>query len=140
MLSLFIFHGLVLIVSSFFLVRYSDIRTLGVTFFISLFIEFFASLLLLSFVSSTSASCIVHVGSFSLHPFFFNAPIIFVFDELTGVFYSILFVALSVCLIFLFQYFEYDFYGATIVLLSFLFSQLALLFFCAYDLLTIIFF
>lgn len=140
MITVFIFHGFLLIVSSILLIRYSDIRSLSLLFFISLFLEFLLSLLLTSFVSSTSTVYFINLGTFFIDLSFFNAPIVFIFDELSGYFFSILFVALSVCLVFLFQYFEYDFFGSTIVILSFLFSQLAFLFFCSFDLISIIFF
>lgn len=62
------------------------------------------------------------------------------FDLLSGFFLGILTVALLICFYFLVEYFEYDAGASTIINLSALFSQLALLFFSAFDLFLIIFF
>lgn len=60
-------------------------------------------------------------------------PIILTFDAVSSLFTSVLVVALLLCFAFLSEYFEYDVYGSTIILLSSLFSQLAVVFFMTAD-------
>jgi hypothetical protein len=64
---------------------------------------------------------------------------LFGFDELSCAFMGILFLALLVCFYFLVDYFEFDAGAGTIFLLSFLFSQLAMIYFTALDLFTVLF-
>jgi formate hydrogenlyase subunit 3/multisubunit Na+/H+ antiporter MnhD subunit len=59
-------------------------------------------------------------------------------DGLSCFFIGILLVALPICLVFLFSYFEYDHNAPSICVLSLLFSQLALVFFCSCDLLSML--
>lgn len=61
-------------------------------------------------------------------------------DELSCHFSGILLVALILCFVFLAEYFEFDVNGVSITLLSALFSQLAFIFFCSFDLVTLVFF
>jgi len=61
-------------------------------------------------------------------------------DELSCHFSSILLLALVLCFVFLSEYFEFDLNGVAITLLSALFSQLAFIFFCSFDLVTLVFF
>jgi len=66
--------------------------------------------------------------------------LVFCFDEISGFFLAILTVALILCFFFLIEYFEYDANAGTIVTLSALFSQAALLYFCTFDLCLLFFF
>lgn len=140
MLSVFIMHGFIMLSSLVMLSRYSDIRSYSIVFITNLFLEFFFSLLLMSFTSTTGLIFFFNIGSMYLSFLDSSYLIVFVYDNLSGYFHSILFIALSICLVFLFQYFEYDLYGTSIVLLSSLFSQLAFIYFCTYDVISLIFF
>lgn len=64
----------------------------------------------------------------------------FFFDELTSFFFIILTFSLILCFFFLAQYFDYDINAFSIIFLSSLFSQTAMLYFCAMSLMTLIFF
>ena len=66
--------------------------------------------------------------------------LLFCFDDLTGLFMGILILALTICFYFLVDYFEFDAHAGSIFILSFLFSQLALVYFCSFDLFVIFFF
>ncbi len=61
------------------------------------------------------------------------------FDELSAYFLAILLFALLLCFFFLVEYFEYDAGASTIIFLSAAFSQVALLYFCAFDLYMLLF-
>lgn len=73
-------------------------------------------------------SCFLHV----------QLPLVFVFDCLSSMFLGILSTALILCFVFLGEYFEYDLSAMSIMQLSALFSQLAILFFCSGDLLSLL--
>jgi len=62
------------------------------------------------------------------------------FDEVSAFFLSILAFALILCFFFLVEYFEFDAHASSIIFLSALFSQAALLYFSVYDLCLLIFF
>jgi hypothetical protein len=64
----------------------------------------------------------------------------FCFDELSGFFVSMLTFALILCFFFLIEYFEFDTGAVTIIFLSALFSQVALLYFVVFDLCLLLFF
>jgi NADH:ubiquinone oxidoreductase subunit 5 (subunit L)/multisubunit Na+/H+ antiporter MnhA subunit len=59
--------------------------------------------------------------------------VILTFDAVSSLFTSVLVIALILCFAFLSEYFEYDVYGPTIIFLSSLFSQLAIIFFMSAD-------
>lgn len=61
------------------------------------------------------------------------------FDEISGIFMSILTFALIFCFFFLAEYFEFDASAGSVVLLSALFSQTALVYFCAFDVCLLLF-
>lgn len=69
----------------------------------------------------------------------FTVSLLLCFDEVSGVFLGILAFALLVCFSFLAEYFEYDAHASSIIFLSALFSQVALLYFCAFDVFLILF-
>jgi len=76
----------------------------------------------------------LHLGTLTAQPASIQLQLIFCFDEVSGFFFSILAFALLVCFFFLVEYFEYDSRAGSIVLLSALFSQAAMLYFCVFDL------
>lgn len=69
-----------------------------------------------------------------------HVDLILCFDEISAFFLAVLTFALTLCFFFLVEYFEYDSSASTIVTLSALFSQAALLYFSSFDICLIIFF
>lgn len=69
---------------------------------------------------------ILNIGNIFDLKDFFKISLIFFFDDISNLFYFILCFALLLCFFFLTEYFEYDFNSTSIILLSSLFSQLAL--------------
>ena len=129
------FSGLV---SCVFLYRWVDLRTVRS---ISLFILIADALIaggLGYFSFLTSSSLFVPL---SASWGFCQTPmcIVFGFDSMSAFFFLILVVALVLCLVFLGEYFEYDISATEICTLSSLFSQLAFIFFCSRDLISLIF-
>lgn len=80
----------------------------------------------------------LNVGALGWTQVPFSPQVVFVFDELSGFFFCILAFALVLCFLFLGEYFEYDCGSISIMLLSSLFSQLALWLFCAFDVLSML--
>lgn len=60
------------------------------------------------------------------------------YDQLSAFFFGILAFALLVCFFFLVEYFEYDSSAGLVIWLSAAFSQVALLYFCAFDLMLMV--
>jgi NADH-quinone oxidoreductase subunit L len=105
-----------------------------------LLFELLGAVGLLRYVHTADAVLCLNLGAPTA---FWAAPSIqlsLCFDEISGFFFSILAFALVLCFFFLIEYFEYDFNTSTIVTLSALFSQAALLYFCVFDLCLLIFF
>jgi hypothetical protein len=95
---------------------------------------------LAQYTHTLDASFFMHLGSLVVQPAAAAFELLFCFDELSGYFLAILTLALLVCFFFLTEYFEYDVAGGGIVTLSALFSQAALLYFCAFDLCLVLLF
>jgi NADH:ubiquinone oxidoreductase subunit 5 (subunit L)/multisubunit Na+/H+ antiporter MnhA subunit len=68
-----------------------------------------------------------------------HLELVLCFDEISAFFLAVLTFALILCFFFLIEYFEYDANASTIITLSALFSQAALLYFSAFDLCMLIF-
>ena len=83
---------------------------------------------------------IVYIGNILDYKFLIKIFLVLFFDEISNIFFFILCFSLILCFYFLIEYFEYDFNSTSIILLSSLFSQVALWFFCVYDLFLLIFF
>ena len=98
------------------------------------------SLLCLSYFGATDGFLFVDLGVILTGLPYATVGLSLCFDFLSGFFLGILTLALLVCFYFLVEYFEYDAGASAIINLSALFSQLALLFFSAFDLFLIIFF
>ncbi len=90
--------------------------------------------------SSFDVIFILDLGSIQTVVPALSLSILFCFDEVAGLFMGVLIVALTICYYFLVDYFEYDAHAGSIFILSFLFSQLALIYFCSFDLFIIFFF
>lgn len=105
-----------------------DLCTLG------LVIEFGLGLVGFNSVAQSGVAQYLCLGSLNPDVPGLGPEIVFVFDELSGAFGSILCVALLACLSFLADYFEYDSGVASIALLSSGFSVAALALFSSFDL------
>lgn len=105
----------------------------------ALFGEFIFFVLCVGYVTGSGAVFILDLGVIQTVVPALSISCLFCFDEVSSLFMGLLILALTVCYYFLVDYFEYDVHGGTIFLLSFLFSQLAVLYFSAYDLFTILF-
>jgi NADH:ubiquinone oxidoreductase subunit 5 (subunit L)/multisubunit Na+/H+ antiporter MnhA subunit len=112
----------------------ADLCLLGLLF------ELVGSVVLARYVLVTDGVFFLHVGTVFAHPVAPQLCLSFCFDEVSGVFIGILTFALLICFFFLTEYFEYDSRAGGILLLSALFSQAATLYFCAFDLVTLVFF
>lgn len=133
-------HGFFVVSLVFFYIRWSDVETAADLCLLGLLVELVAAPLLVQYVLTADCVFFVHLGTFSTP---FGAPtlsLVFCFDEISGFFLGILAFALIICFFFLVEYFEYDSRAGSIILLSSLFSQGAMLYFCAFDLLLILFF
>lgn len=102
--------------------------------------EFLIFIFCVGYQSSSDVIFILDLGLIQTVVPSLSLNILFCFDELTGLFMGILIVALTICYYFLVDYFEFDAYAGSIFTLSFLFSQLALVYFCSFDLFIIFFF
>ncbi len=131
-------HCLFVILLILFIKNISDTKTIAYIIFVNLCFEFILSMILFVYTSSTGVTIYCNLGSLNILPNSVTKDIILIYDSTTFSFHSILFVALMSCLVFLIQYFEYDFNNQNIILMSSLFSQLAFIFFCTYDLFSII--
>lgn len=100
----------------------------------ALLFEFGTAFAFLSYHSVTDAVLYLDAGSLQTSLAMISFNFVFCFDALSGFFLGILTVALIICFYFLVEYFEYDAGAATIINLSALFSQLALLYFSTFDL------
>ena len=105
-----------------------------------LLIETLGSCFLVRYMHVVDTACLLALGAVSRQPATFLTEPLLCFDVLSGFFLTILVIALSVCFFFLVEYFEYDSQASGIILLSAFFSQLALLYFSAFDLGLVLFF
>jgi hypothetical protein len=105
-----------------------------------LLVELLAATLLARYVQQTDLVMFVHLGGILVGWAAPQVSLALHFDEITGFFVAILTFALIFCFFFLAEYFEYDVNAGSIIFLSALFSQTALLYFCVFDLCLLIFF
>lgn len=132
--------GFFSLVFSMLLFRWVDIKTMRYFFGVVMLIEFFSSVISISPALVFSGSKAVIISNDILNIRGTRTPILFMVDDLSMVFIFILFTALLLCFWFLSEYFEYDAYGWSIMLLSASFSQLAFVFFCTYDIISLLVF
>jgi hypothetical protein len=140
MLGFLFAHGLVVIVFTLLYWRWLGedlIIDLGSWALLS---EFLVFVFCVGYQSSLDVIFILDLGLIQTIVPALSLNILFCFDELAGLFMGILIVALTICYYFLVDYFEYDAHAGSIFILSFLFSQLALVYFCSFDLFIIFFF
>jgi len=140
MLASLFLHGIFVVGFIFFFGRWLDDEITADVCLFGLVFELIYALMLTRYTQITDCVLYVQVGvSFNrmLSP---ESSLVFCFDEVSGLFFSILTFALIVCFFFLVEYFEYDSNAGSIIFLSALFSQLALMYFCSFDLYSLLFF
>lgn len=140
MLSSALIHGVLFVSVLLVFSRWLDDESVAEVCFYSLFAELLISLVSTNYFGVTDSQLFLDFGQISAGTVAFLLNLLLCFDLLSGVFLSILILALTMCFYFLVEYFEYDAGGSHIVILSALFSQVAFLFFCSFDLFLIIFF
>ena len=138
MLTALLIQGLVVICVVTLSARWIDLATLRGLCLGALLLEVLGGLTSLSWVSAVDSALYLHVGVLGWGQAPFSPAVVFTFDELSGFFFCILAFALVLCFLFLGEYFEYDGGSVNIMLLSSLFSQLALWLFCAFDVLSML--
>jgi NADH-quinone oxidoreductase subunit L len=102
--------------------------------------ELLSATLLAQYLQATDAVFYLQLGGALARWGVPGVALSFCFDELSAFFLSILMFALVVCFFFLIEYFEFDAQASSIIFLSALFSQAALLYFSVFDLCLLIFF
>jgi hypothetical protein len=102
--------------------------------------ELICGVLSVQYLQITDAVFYLHGGTLFTQWGVTHISLSLCFDEISAFFLSILAFALVLCFFFLVEYFEFDSSASTIILLSALFSQAALLYFSVFDLCLIIFF
>lgn len=140
MLAALYLHGLLLVGLLALYNRWLDDTLTADLCFVALLVELISAVLAVRFFSVSDTVFFAEIGS--LHPMLSlvgELRLVLCFDELSAFFLGILVVALLVCFCFLTEYFEYDAGAGSIIWLSAFFSQAALLFFSAWDLLLILF-
>lgn len=134
------FQGFFLVLFTFLYIRWADLELAADICLLGLIVELVVSTILVQYVTSVDCIFYFHLGCLFTSSSFPSLSLVLVFDEISGFFLGILCFALIVCFFFLIEYFEYDSRAGSIVLLSSLFSQCALLYFCSYDLILLVFF
>jgi len=119
-------HGIILVSFLLFLCKWVDDLLLIDICFYSLLVEFLLSSFNIVYIYYCDYIFIFNIGTIFDYKYFFKVSIILFFDEISNFFFFILCFALILCFYFLIEYFEYDFNSTSIILLSSLFSQVAL--------------
>lgn len=105
-----------------------------------LVVELLASIFFIKYLQVTDSIFFLSLGDLFLVSTFPEFTLTLCFDEVSGFFFSILTFALILCFFFLVEYFEYDANANSIIFLSSLFSQIAMLYFTSFDLYLLFFF
>jgi NADH-quinone oxidoreductase subunit L len=105
---------------------------------IGLVFELGGALLLAHYVQDVDCALFCSLGCIESPVPLLTCALVLGFDELSGYFFGLLAFALVLCFVFLAEYFEYDAQASAIITLSALFSQTALLYFCAFDLILLL--
>lgn len=140
MLALGFFHGLIIVTALFAYSRWLDTSITADVCLYALILELLIAIIFAAYYNITDAILILDCGVINTGFTVFTIHLLFCFDFLTAFFLGVLTVALLICFYFLVEYFEYDASSSAIINLSALFSQLALCYFSAFDLFTLIFF
>lgn len=140
MILCLLFHGIVIVSLLLIFSKWLDDSLLIDICFYSLIVEIVISSFNVVYIYYSDFLFILNVGCLSEYKHFLQISLVFFFDEISNIFFFLLDFALVLCFYFLVEYFEYDFNSTGIILLSSLFSHMALWFFCVYDLFLLIFF
>lgn len=139
MLGATLLHGALFVGAIVLYGRWLDDEAVGDVCLYGLACELILAMMALSYFGVTDSLLFMDMGVIQSGVAAVTLQLLLCFDALSGFFLGILTVALLVCFYFLLEYFEYDAGSSWIITLSALFSQAALLFFCAYDLILIVF-
>jgi NADH:ubiquinone oxidoreductase subunit 5 (subunit L)/multisubunit Na+/H+ antiporter MnhA subunit len=131
-------HCLFVILLILFIRNICDPKTIMHFIIVNLCFEFVLSAIMFFYTYSAGLKVYCNLGSINIIPGLVTKDIILIYDSTTFFFQSMVIVIVVFFLVFLMQYFEYDYHTKKIIVLSSIFSQLALIFFCTYDLLSII--
>ncbi len=131
-------HCLFTILIIFFIRNICDPKTIMHFIIVNLCFEFVLSVIMFFYTYSAGLKIYCNLGSINIIPFLVTKDIILIYDSTTFFFQSMVIVIIISFLVFLMQYFDYDCHTKKIIVLSSIFSQLALIFFCMYDLFSII--
>jgi len=126
-------HGLFFLVFCLLTFRWLDTKTLRLLCIWALAFELISANMTNSALSAANMKIVWPVCDSLIGFSSVKLPVILTFDAVSSLFISILIIALILCFAFLSEYFEYDVYGPTIIFLSSLFSQLAVVFFMTAD-------
>ena len=137
--SLF-FHSAVVVMLLSLYSRWLDEEVLADLCLYGLVVELFLAAFNVSYIHYTDSIFFLHCGSILADTYALGIYVVFCFDELSGFFFGILNFALILCFYFLVEYFEYDSNSSGIILLSSMFSQLAVWYFCVFDLFLLVLF
>jgi NADH-quinone oxidoreductase subunit L len=138
MVTCLFFYGLGLVGGLILYSRWLGERSVLDISWYALVLELVGALLGYGYLYLTECTFFLHLGSVFSYRTPLTLSIVFAFDAISGAFFGILAVALIICFFFLVEYFEYDGGGGSIILLSALFSQVALWYFCSFDLLSLL--
>lgn len=134
MLAAALFHGILIVGALIVYGRWLDEEISGDICLYGLLCELVFAAAASNYFSVTDSQVFLDLGSLLSGELVPALPLVFCFDALSGYFLGILTVALVFCFYFLVEYFEYDAGASMIITLSALFSQVALLYFSAFDL------
>lgn len=140
MLAAALINGILVVVLLFSYSRWLDTEVTADVCLYGLLAELGFATLVTGYFGATDGLLFLDLGAILTGLPYLTLSLTLCFDLLSGFFLGILTLALLICFYFLVEYFEYDAGAAAIINLSALFSQLALLFFSAFDLFLLIFF
>ena len=140
MLAALLIHGILIVSFLGFFARWLDEEIAADICFFGLAIELAASLFFIKYLQVTDSIFFLSLGDLFAVSVFPEFSLVLCFDEVSGFFFSILSFALLLCFFFLVEYFEYDSNANSIIYLSSLFSQVAMLYFTSFDLYLLFFF
>ena len=123
--SLF-FHSAIVVMLLALYSRWLDEEVLADLCLYGLVLELLLAAFNVAHIYYTDSIFFLHCGHIVADVFVLNISAVFCFDELSGFFFSILNFALILCFYFLVEYFEYDSNSGGIILLSSMFSHLAM--------------
>ena len=140
MLAALLVHGILIVSFLGIFSRWLDEEISADVCLFGLVVELAASFYFVKYLQATDSIFFLSLGDLFAISIFPEFSLVLCFDEVSGFFFSILSFALLLCFFFLVEYFEYDSNANSIIFLSSLFSQIAMLYFASYDLYLLFFF